>query len=151
MPLGTTKTGKRFLHFCSSLWLFYYPSLIQFNTRQNHSVLLHVRHPGLQTTMHRIILHLPQIESVMKVGIGMRRHTARQSVVVIACISRELKQFLANNPISVNMRVTTNIIPVRITGKHLAARFLSVSIRFTRCPVLIDQRRVVGPVEIVGG
>ena len=78
------------------------------------------------------------------------RHTTRQSVVVIACISRRLNHFLANNPISINIRVTANIIPIRSTGKHLAAGFSSVSIRFARCPVLIDQRRAIGPVEIVG-
>lgn len=43
------------------------------------------------------------------------------------------------------------IIPIRSTGIHLTARFSSFSIRFTRCPVLIDKRSVVGPVEIVGG
>ena len=71
-------------------------------------------------------------------------------MVVIACISRKLKQFLANNPSTINMQVTANIIPIRSTGIHLAARFSSVSIRFARCPVFIDQRRAIGPVEIVG-
>ena len=63
----------------------------------------------------------------------------------------ELKQFLANNPSSINLQATKGIVPIGSTGIHLAARFSGVSIRFTRGPVLVDQGLVIGPVEIVGG
>lgn len=85
------------------------------------------------------------------VRVHSMRHGARQSVVYIACLSCELKQFLADNAIATDLLVTSNIVPFWSTGKHLAAWFSGVWIRFTGGPVNVDQGRVIGPVEIVGG